>query len=156
MQEPRRWNRLFLMLAAAVTSIPLVLIVIGAIADTLNPSWRNTHVGRECRLTGATATVPYSSNEHPGELVVTNRDGETWNNAQLSIRGEIVTGPSKGKPTGAHRLTRDVRPGVNTYPLSDFQTEDGIRWVPSTMRVDGFAVTASLRTEKCQFEHSFR
>jgi hypothetical protein len=154
--KPRRWSRFFLICAAVVTGIPLVLIVVGAIADTLNPSWRNTHVGRECKLTGTTAIVPYSSAEHPGELLVTNRDGETWNDAQLSIDGEIVTGPNKGTRTGVHRLTRDVRPGLNTIPLADFQTKDGIRWAPSTMRADGLGVTASLRTEKCQFEHTFR
>jgi hypothetical protein len=154
--KPRRWGRVLLIIMAAVVGIPLALIAIGAVEDTLNPSWRNTHDGGACRLNATFTDVALSGTEHPGEFLIANRDRETWHDAQLSVYGEIISGPNKGTQAGVHRLTRDIGPGLTPIQLSDFQNKDGIRWVPSTMRAAGLGVTATLRTEKCELEHSFR
>src|SRR5689334_5141614 len=101
--KPRPWGRLLLIVAAVAMGTPLAFIVFGAVADTLNPSWRNTHKGSVCSLNATVVLVPFSSSQHPGELRVTNRDEATWNNAEVSLHGTIVAGPNNGGETGKYR-----------------------------------------------------
>jgi hypothetical protein len=121
----------------------------------LNPSLQNEHASGECRLSGTTAVTASDAPVAAGVLSIANRDSSSWNDAQLTIYGEIISGPNSGTPAGAHKMRLEVTPGLNAINLSDFENADGSRWVPSTMRVDGIGITAMLRGERCELEQSF-
>lgn len=146
--KSRGWFQKSMIATVVVVGALVVLGFVGRIVIGLKPSLENQHVFGECRLS-ATAEVTAS------DVALTNRDGASWDDAQLTIYGQIISGPNKGI-AGQHRTHTVVNPGLNAISLRSFQNADGVMWVPSTMRVDGIGVSATLRGEHCELEQSFR
>jgi hypothetical protein len=67
----------------------------------------------------------------------------------------MVSGPNAGHPAAIHTLQRSIEPGVTMFQLAEFQTGDGLRWAPSTMRVDRIGISTTVRGERCELEQTF-
>jgi hypothetical protein len=152
--KSRGWLRVFALLAVVGLVSITGLLILAFVAPRVMPSLANQHVvGGECRLSGAATVTPHDAFVGGDVLRVTNHDSASWDDAQISIYGQITSGPDKG-PAGVHRLHRDIAPGVTAMDLNDFQTADGSRWVGLFMRVEGVGITATLRGEHCEVELS--
>jgi len=147
------WGRGLAILAGVGVLGLLGLMVLAGVAIGLFPSLVNRRVAGECRLSGVAIARPHEAPVGADMLEITNRDTASWDDAQISIYGQITSGPDKG-PAGVHKLSRTIPPGVNAVKLGDFQTTDGARWVPLTMHVEGVGIAATLRGERCEVELS--
>ena len=151
--QSRGWLRALALLAVVSLISITGLIVLVFVASRVIPSLQNRRGAGGCQLSGSAIARSHDAPVGGDTLVITNRDAEWWDDAQISIYGQITSGPDKG-PTGAHKLRRTIRPGVTALNLSDFQTADGARWVPMMMHVEGVGITATMRGEHCEVELS--
>jgi hypothetical protein len=147
---PALWK---VMTAATVAIVAVGFI--GAIIDGQNPGGGgNEHVAGQCRLSGVAAVTPYDAPVAGGVLAINNHDSVTWPDAELTIFGQITSGPNSGTLTGAYKLRRPLEPGLNAINLPTFENAKSLRWVPSTMRVEALDISATVRGEHCEFEQA--
>jgi hypothetical protein len=147
------WGRgIAILIGVGVLSL-MGLLVLAGVARGLFPSLENRRVAGACQLSGVAIARPHDTPVGGDMLEITNRDAASWDDAQISIYGQITSGPDKG-PAGVHKLSRTIYPGVTALQLSDFQTADGARWVPLMMLVEGVGIVATLRGERCEVELS--
>jgi hypothetical protein len=91
----------------------------------------------------------------PNRVSIRNLGEATWMDARLALDGQIVSGPNAGRRAGIHTLQRSVEPGLAMFQLAEFQTDEGTRWAPSTMRVDRVGISTTVRGQRCELEQTF-
>jgi hypothetical protein len=121
-----------------------VTVVTGNLLHSTQPATRTDDCAARIVLLGS-----------PNRVSIRNLGDATWTDARLAIYGQITSGPNAGQPAGVHTLQRSIDPGITMFQLAEFQTDDGTRWAPSTTRVDRIGISATVRGERCELEHTF-
>jgi hypothetical protein len=151
--KSRGWWRGFAILVGVSVLGLMGLLVLGGLARGLFPNLENRRVAGACQLSGQAVAIPHEARVGGDMLEITNRDAASWDDAHISIYGQVTSGPDKG-PAGVHKVTRTIAPGMTAIDLHDFADADGSRWVPLMMHVEGVGIAATLRGEHCEVELS--
>jgi hypothetical protein len=108
-RKPRDWQRPF---GIVIGSLALLWMIgwVGRQLDARPSTVENRHVSGECQLT-ASMTAPRHDALYYSDsaLGVKNGDGAAWDDAELRIYGNTVSGPYKG-PSGIFKLRRSRAP----------------------------------------------
>ena len=162
--QPRGWlwwlRRIGILVGVVVAGFVVIFVlqVLELTRRKFHPSLDNQHVAGECQLSGTAVVTQARGNpdrfENPVPVLeISNRDGVSWSDAQINIYGHITSGPRQGQPAGVYTNTQRLAPGLTAIPVTDFQQDDGARWIPMMMHVDGIGIVVpDLRGEHCELE----
>lgn len=151
--EPRRWGR-----AVLVLVIVVALGFGGYRLLKLSPDARKRDASGHCLLRARAYTFGEGTPQPRRIFGMQNLDDEDWTDVSVTISGVVTAGPNANKPSGEYTQPLPAYNAVvgtkksREIALEDFQSGDGPRWVPMSMRVTHARITARIGAETCTYE----
>ncbi len=152
-REPRRWG----LLLAGVIVVALALFA-GYRLLGLRVDARQRDASGHCLLRARLYTFGEGLPQPRRIFGMQNQDDVDWTEVQIAISGRVTGGPNANSATGVYtQRLPEYDSGVAAHksrevPLEEFQSGDGPRWVPLSMRVTHAKVTAKIAGESCSYE----